>query len=318
MKTIGFIAALFVGLCLLSVPETAHAQATRTWVSGVGDDANPCSRTAPCKTFAGAISKTATAGEINCIDPGGFGALTITKSIAIICDNVEAGVLVSGTNGITVNTPPGSIVYLSGLDIEGLGTSTSGIAFLGSGSLHINHSTIRGFNVAPAAGINFIPNAASTLTVTNTIIRDNGTGTTGGGIIIAPPSGGGAMATLSNDTLANNVYGLFVNSSTASSVTSASITDVVATGNSVNGFTSYAAGGTAAATLTITRSMSVNNATGIVANGGNATLRIGESVVSGNATGVKIAGGGIMRSFGDNQIIDNTTPGPAIPTIPPS
>jgi hypothetical protein len=61
----------------------AQAQATRTWVSGVGDDANPCSRTAPCKTFAGAISKTAPGGEIDALDPGGFGALTITKSITI-------------------------------------------------------------------------------------------------------------------------------------------------------------------------------------------------------------------------------------------
>ena len=81
----------------------AHAQATRTWVSGVGDDANPCSRTAPCKTFAGAISKTAASGEIDCLDPGGFGALTITKSIAIICDAGEGGVLVSGTNGFVIN-----------------------------------------------------------------------------------------------------------------------------------------------------------------------------------------------------------------------
>ena len=82
----------------------AQAQATRTWVSGVGDDANPCSRTAPCKTFAGAISKTATGGEINCLDPGGFGGVTITKAIQIICQ-VEAGVLVSGTNAIIVNAP---------------------------------------------------------------------------------------------------------------------------------------------------------------------------------------------------------------------
>src|ERR1700720_1935114 len=75
----------------------AQAQATRTWVSGVGDDANPCSRTAPCKTFAGAISKTAPFGEINCLDPGGFGAVTITKALSIICgESGEAGVLVSG------------------------------------------------------------------------------------------------------------------------------------------------------------------------------------------------------------------------------
>src|SRR6204780_3913897 len=94
----------------------AHAQATRTWVSGVGDDANPCSRTAPCKTFAGAISKTAAAGEINVLDPGGFGAVTITKSISIINDGVgEAGVLVSGTNGIAISAAATDKVILRGL-----------------------------------------------------------------------------------------------------------------------------------------------------------------------------------------------------------
>src|SRR5450432_4615171 len=78
----------------------ASAQATRTWVSGVGDDVNPCSRTAPCKTFAGAISKTAAGGEINCLDPGGFGGVTITKSMTISCEAGTAGVVVAGTNGL--------------------------------------------------------------------------------------------------------------------------------------------------------------------------------------------------------------------------
>src|SRR6201981_2028561 len=92
-------AAVVVGLVL---PGAALAQATRTWVSGVGDDANPCSRTAPCKTFAGAISKTAINGEINCLDPGGFGAVTITQSITIDCHEVFASILNSGTNGVNI------------------------------------------------------------------------------------------------------------------------------------------------------------------------------------------------------------------------
>src|SRR4051812_32555835 len=92
------IAAGFLVPLLASAP--ASAQATRTWVSGVGDDANPCSRTAPCKTFGGAISKTAPSGEINVLDPGGFGGVTITKSITIRSARFEAGVLVSGTNAI--------------------------------------------------------------------------------------------------------------------------------------------------------------------------------------------------------------------------
>src|SRR3954466_8436206 len=115
MKIIGLFA--FVALMFCSL---ADAQATRTWVSGVGDDANPCSRTAPCKTFAGAISKTAAAGEINALDAGGFGAVTITKSITISGEGVEAGVLVSGTNGINVFTGASDVVVLRGLDIIGL------------------------------------------------------------------------------------------------------------------------------------------------------------------------------------------------------
>src|SRR5688500_8645306 len=90
------LAALSFAVAMAVTATPASAQATRTWVSGVGDDANPCSRTAPCKTFAGAISKTATNGEINCLDPGGFGGLTITKSIMIRCDYTEGGVLSAG------------------------------------------------------------------------------------------------------------------------------------------------------------------------------------------------------------------------------
>ncbi len=123
----------------------AQAQATRTWVSGVGDDVNPCSRTAPCKTFPGAISKTAAAGEINCLDPGGFGAVTITKSITIRCINVEAGVLVAGTNGIVVSAGANDRVVLEGLDLEGDGLGLNGVAFNSGKELYIINCQIRHF-----------------------------------------------------------------------------------------------------------------------------------------------------------------------------
>jgi hypothetical protein len=97
------LAILGTTLCTALFTAPAHAQATRTWVSGVGDDANPCSRTAPCKTFAGAIAKTAPGGEIDALDPGGFGALTITKSITIDGGGGQvASALVAGTNGFVV------------------------------------------------------------------------------------------------------------------------------------------------------------------------------------------------------------------------
>ena len=103
MSRISLSITLFAtSFVLLMQAAPAQAQASRTWVSGVGDDANPCSRTAPCKTFAGAISKTALNGEINCLDPGGFGAVTITKSITIDCHEIFASILNAGTNGINI------------------------------------------------------------------------------------------------------------------------------------------------------------------------------------------------------------------------
>jgi hypothetical protein len=160
-------------LFALASAGQAHAQATRTWVSGVGDDANPCSRTAPCKTFAGAISKTATGGEIDTLDPGGFGGVTITKSITIASEGTgEAGVLVSGTNGIVVNAPTGSLVNLRGLQIEGLGTGLSGVLVLG-GDVHIENCVIRNFRGNPGVGVNSQAGVASRVTISNSSILAN-------------------------------------------------------------------------------------------------------------------------------------------------
>src|SRR5882757_8053744 len=121
MRRIALMALVIGFLAPFLASAPAHAQASRTWVSGVGDDVNPCSRTAPCKTFAGAISKTAAGGEINCLDPGGFGGVTIVKAMTISCEAGTAGVLVQNTNGISVSAGPNDNVYLKGLDIEGAG-----------------------------------------------------------------------------------------------------------------------------------------------------------------------------------------------------
>src|SRR5688500_8618113 len=132
-------------LVALVVPSSAFGQATRTWVSGVGDDANPCSRTAPCKTFAGAISKTAASGEINALDPGGFGGVTITKSITIDGGGFIAGVLVSGTNAIVINAASTDTVTLRGLDVNGLGTGLNGIRILQAKTVNVEDCWIYRF-----------------------------------------------------------------------------------------------------------------------------------------------------------------------------
>ena len=152
----------------------AHAQATRTWVSGVGDDANPCSRTAPCKTFAGAIMKTAAGGEINCLDSGGFGPVSINKSVSIICTGVEGGLLTTGSNGITVNAGANDRVVLQGLDIDGLsnGTSSNGINIIAARDVIVINCDIRGFNSANSSGIR-VANAAGTTNRTRLTVLDS-------------------------------------------------------------------------------------------------------------------------------------------------
>ena len=120
------------------------AQATRTWVSGVGDDANPCSRTAPCKTFAGAISKTAAGGEIDALDPAGFGAVTVTKSITLDGGGGQvASILVSGTNGVSVQAGANDVVTIRNLSFNGIGSGLNGIRFVSGKALHIEHCSIR-------------------------------------------------------------------------------------------------------------------------------------------------------------------------------
>src|SRR5215468_2795604 len=135
----------------------AEAQASRTWVSGVGDDANPCSRTAPCKTFAGAISKTAAGGEIDALDPGGYGAVTITKSITIDGGGNLASILVSGTNGIVVSAGASDVVTIRNISINGIGTGLNGIRLLSGGAVHIERCEIFGFT---GAGIDAEPGSA--------------------------------------------------------------------------------------------------------------------------------------------------------------
>jgi hypothetical protein len=148
MNNFGQIMKLIVFVCLtLTCASLAQAQATRTWVSGVGDDANPCSRTAPCKTFAGAISKTANNGEIDVIDPGGFGAVTITKSITIDGAGTMGSILASGgVNGVIINdTSNLAIVTLRNLSINGAGTGLNGIRFLQGKQLTVQNVEIFGF-----------------------------------------------------------------------------------------------------------------------------------------------------------------------------
>jgi hypothetical protein len=293
------VRALTVLVLLITCSSLAHAQATRTWVSGVGDDANPCSRTAPCKTFAGAISKTATGGEINVLDPGGFGGVTITKSITISAEGVEAGVLVSGTNAIIVNVPNATdVVVLRGLDIEGLGTGLNGITVITGGTVYVENCTINRFT---QSGINFAPTVAnSKLVVTDTIVRNNGTlPSTGQGVFINPTAG--IQASLNRVRLESNIVGLKVQG--ASTV---SVSDSVAALNAFAGFSAF----TSPAALNIERSIAVGNQTGVVCNL-NTAVRMGNMNIAGN--GAAVGGTGTCFSYKNNDIDLTVTVSPVNP-----
>jgi len=210
MKIKLYLTLAIISTFFVASVATSNAQATRTWVSGVGDDANPCSRTAPCKTFAGAISKTAPGGEINVLDPGGFGGVTITKAITISSVGFEAGVLVSGTPGITVAAGVNDRVVLEGLDIYGLGTGTNGVNFISGQQLVINKCKISFF---ATNGVNVASNTASARAIINkSEIFFNGTqGTANSGGLTVQGNGTGNVVEVIDTLVQSNLnYGVQV------------------------------------------------------------------------------------------------------------
>lgn len=305
---------LLAALIFVGITTPAHAQATRTWVSGVGDDVNPCSRTAPCKTFAGAISKTAAGGEINCLDPGGFGAVTITKSIIIDCTGTFGSTLHSGTNGINVNdslsaAPNTANVVLRGIAINGAGTTLglNSINFTSGRSLVVENVSIEN---ASQRGINFAPVSSARLTVINTTITNATVG-----IRIAPTGVNGSVrANLENVRLADNASeGLRVdsNGSTSASATLLDADEINLSG-STTGVIVVATGGTPSA-VHLTNSTIFNNGTALAANGANAQIRAALNTITGNGTTTLSVSSGAIRSYGTNRTEGNSTP----PTFTP-
>jgi hypothetical protein len=267
---------LFVFLATVSAfflhTVPSYAQATRTWVSGVGDDVNPCSRTAPCKTFAGAISKTATGGEIDVLDPGGFGTVTITKALTIDGGAGRvASVLASGVNGIVVQAGTGNVI-LRNLSINGGGTGQSGIVFSSGAALTVENCQIFGFlnngiSVTPASG-------TSSIAILNTTLVNN----TQGGLQVKP-TGGSQTVTVTGVQAIHNGFGIGVDT-TGGGTVSMLVDHTVANENTVNG---------------------------LQALGTNTTILMSNSMFSHNVNGWNITAPAGVFSFVNNIINQNTT-----------
>ncbi|MCB1576266.1 MAG: right-handed parallel beta-helix repeat-containing protein [Xanthomonadales bacterium] len=294
-----------------------HAQATRTWVSGVGDDANPCSRTAPCKTFAGAISKTAAGGTIDVLDPGGFGAVTITKSITIEADGSIGSAGVSNTNGINVNAGATDIVTLRGLKIVGLGSAApglKGISVSQVGSLVIEGVQIENFTTG---GIDLsLLTSAATVNVRDTVVRNcGGTATSiNAGIVIRPAVGGSANVNLERVQVFSSVQsGLYLDGT--SGPVSVNVRNSVISTTAGDGIV-VTSGPFATQLMLDDVLVSENAQAGLLATGSGALIRVSNSTISGNLQGIQTTTGGQVISFGNNRIRGNVTDGAPTGTAP--
>ena len=281
----------------------AFAQATRTWVSGVGDDANPCSRTAPCKTWAGAISKTVAGGEIDALDPGGFGTLTITHSVTLDGGGQLASILVAGTNAITVAAGATDVVIIRGLRFDGLNSGQDagsnsglvGVEFLSGGALYVEDCTIFGFL---DFGISFVPNqsGASQLFVSGTNIESNTAANAG--INLQPASTGAIRATIVKSRIEGNISGVV-----ATHNVEATVGDSVISGNSAYGISV-----TGDSLVIVQNSVLSNNAlAGVFVDSKDASVALENDTIVNNGLGLSYGSSkGSITSFKNNAFMHNT------------
>jgi hypothetical protein len=281
-------AAVAAFATILSTASLAHAQATRTWVSGVGDDANPCSRTAPCKTFAGAISKTAALGEINTLDPGGFGVVTITKSITLDATAGLGGILAAGANGVIINAGVNDVVILRNLEINGVGNGLSGIRILAARDVYVENCKIFGFS---SRGISD-ERTSGRLFVSDTVLSNNAS--SGIATIAASPS----TLTVTGDRVRiqrSGNAGLMVGDGVK-----ATFSNSVISGNGNFGVYAFGTG----AQVNLDGSVTTANGTGVATGAG--LVRLSNTTVTGNTTGLS---GGNIFSYGTNRLEGNVTNG---------
>ena len=300
------IKLLVIATFMFAFASVTQAQASRTWVSGVGDDVNPCSRTAPCKTFAGAISKTATGGEIDCLDPGGFGGVTTTKSITIEGTHGGGfgGILASSTVGVTVNGA-GAVVTLRSLSINGGPPTlpgTFGVRFIQGSKLRIEDCKIFNFAAGGSGiGIEIALGTAATVDIKDSTIYNNNKG------IRATTTSGVLLITLENTAVEHNAAeGILLNTGAFLEARNADVSYNV-TGVSLT------AGASSGASLI--HCDVIANGTGLAA-GTSGFTRIGDSSFIGNTTGISQSAPNTVKTFGDNYIVDAITGG-AIQFLPP-
>jgi hypothetical protein len=288
---------------LLVASSPVLAAAARTFVSGIGDDVGSCPVTAPCRTFAFALTQTAPSGEIIVLGSAGYGTLTINQAVSIINVGFVAGVTVAnGADGITINAGINDAVVLRGLTVDGGGTGANGIVFNSGSALTIDQCNVMNFAGGSTIGVGIAIQPAAgnhTVAITNTTADHNQfIGVLYGAI------GSTATTTLVLDHVSakNNGIGVDINNavSAAGGAVTASISNTIASGNGT-GFLFKNA------TVSLDSSYATNNGMeGVDLSGG--TLTVGRSVIAYNLSTGLHNNGATVNSYGDNRIIGNNNP----------
>jgi len=289
---------LAITILTLTVTSLAHAQATRTWVSGVGDDVNPCSRTAPCKTYAGAISKTAKDGEISTLDPGGFGAVTITKSITINGGGAGQGygsILASLVNGVIINITDAAdvrkTVRLDWLNINGASTGLDAIRFIAGTALFVENTQIDGFT---GDGIDL---TASTQAINQLHLRNVSIRNVANGLNISNSGTNATQLTMDHCQISKATNGVNAGNGTRGQISYSTFSSC--TGSGIN-----ATEGASPTEFAVNDSSFTANGTGITTGAGTEVL-IARVVLTGNGTSLGL--GGTVHTGGNNTIGKNGT-----------
>jgi hypothetical protein len=286
---------------VLATAPTAFAEATRTWVSGVGDDANPCSRTAPCKTWAGAISKTANGGEIDALDPGGFGTVTITKSITLEGKGFTASGLAAGNPSIIINGADIN-VKLHNIELSGRpGGGTIGVRIINAKTVLINHVQIFGFAQRGISWENTVSSASPRLIVLNSDIHDN----TNRGLFFQP-NAVGAKATITDTQFDNNGGGIAIDSANATSPVLVGLRRVTMSNSDDFGITVK---GNTQAQVVLNECDSLNNVNAGISADQNSHVWVSNSLISGNGSALMFAGGAQLLSQQNNTVAGNASLG---------
>jgi hypothetical protein len=295
------LAFAVLAVALASTLSALPAQAQRAFVGAQGSDSNPCTFALPCRTFQHAHDTVAAGGEIDVLDPAGYGAVTVTKAISIQGHGFAGiSVTAAGTaTGITIAAGANDAVHLNGLLIDGSGAGHVGISFGSGRSLVVESCVVRNMT---QDGLRMSSNATTleTLSVADSYFADNGAN----GVFIGALSSGAVTAVLERSFFSGNLRGLSLGGSNGTGPINVAVSDSAASNNSGDGFAAQSAAGHSVLSLVLTRATAAGNQIGVDAIGTNANVRLAQSTVTGNVTGYSI-GGGTVVSYGDNYIDDN-------------